>query len=80
MADLSWDYAGLDPLDWQSLRDAVLAATYGRAEELTKRLGEQPVALLLAEWRHSGRRSLLDEAARLLAPGVENYWLFLSKS
>jgi hypothetical protein len=80
MADLSWNYTGLDPLDWHNLRDAVLAATYGRAEEIPSHLDTHPVAKLLAEWRTSGRKSLLDEAARLLAPGVENVWLFLSKS
>lgn len=80
MADLSWNYAGMDPMDWLSLRDAVLAATYGRHEELPPHLSDHPVTRLLTEWRTSGRKSLLEEAARLLAPDAENVWLFLSKS
>ena len=71
---------GLNRGQWQQLKEVVLENSHGYVLPIPEALAGHKVALLVAEYRRTGRDKVLDEAAVLLVGSRESVWLALEKS
>ncbi|MBF0274730.1 MAG: hypothetical protein HQK84_05815 [Nitrospinae bacterium] len=72
---------GLKKADWNLLRNAVLSAQFTDEyiKKIPQRLQEHPVAILIRKYRTTKYMGHLNKAAKLLAGGIANPWLYLEK-
>lgn len=71
---------GLSRDEWQQLKTLVLENSHGYVLPIPDTLAQHQVALLVAEYRRSGRHDVLEAAAALLVGSHDSVWLALEKS
>jgi hypothetical protein len=71
---------GLSRDEWQQLKELVLENSHGCMLPIPPALARHRVALLVSEYRRTGRERVLEEAAVLLVGSRESVWLALEKS
>ena len=74
-------FAGLLPHQWHDLKDIVLLASRGEIKPIPLAIRWHPASKAVLEFRETGNRKCLDDAARELCPlYLDKAWLALEKS
>lgn len=74
-------FAGLLPRQWHELKDIVLLASRGEVRPIPLELRAHPASQAVLQFRETGDRKRLDDAARELCPLYpDKAWLALEKS
>ena len=73
--------AGLLPHQWHELKEIVLLASRGEVRPIPLAVREHPASRAILDFRETGDRKRLDDAARELCPFYpDKAWLVLEKS
>jgi len=74
-------WAGLTPHQWHELKEFVLLTSRGEVRPIPLAVRWHPAAKAVLEFRETGSRKCLDDAARELCPLYpDKAWLVLHKS
>ncbi len=72
----------LTKTEWNILKNAVLGVPFDEkwVKKIPPRLQDHQVTILIRKYQKSKQERYLNQAAKILAGGIDNPWLLLGKS